>query len=197
MADKEFDRKKRRFLLLTTTVASGVAAGAAGVPFVASMMPSERARAAGAPVEVDLSGLEPGQMMVVEWRGKPVWILHRTPEMLKAIEADEGRVADPASRRSEQPDFARNPFRALKPEFLVLVGICTHLGCSPVQRLAAQAEPFAADWRGGFYCPCHGSLFDLSGRVWRNMPAPDNLTVPPYSFITDTHLIIGEETRGA
>jgi ubiquinol-cytochrome c reductase iron-sulfur subunit len=197
MADQDLDRRKRRFLLATTTVASGVAAGAAGVPFVASMLPSERARAAGAPVEVDITALEPGQMMVVEWRGKPVWILHRTPQMLKAVQSDDGRVADPQSRRSEQPDYARNQFRSLKPEYLVVVGICTHLGCSPVQRLAPQAEPFAADWRGGFYCPCHGSLFDLAGRVWRNVPAPDNLTVPPYSFVSDTTLVIGEDTRGA
>lgn len=197
MADNDFDQGKRRFLLTATTVASGVAAGAAGVPFVASMLPSERAKAAGAPVEVDVSRLEPGQKMIVEWRGKPVWVVRRTPEMLKTIQAEEERVADPASKRSEQPDYAKNDFRSLKPEYLIVVGICTHLGCSPVDRLQAQPEPFAADWRGGFYCPCHGSLFDLAGRVYKNKPAPDNLPVPPYKFLSDTKIVIGEDTKGA
>jgi ubiquinol-cytochrome c reductase iron-sulfur subunit len=197
MSHEEPDRGKRRFLLTATTVASGVAAGAAGVPFVASMLPSERAKAAGAPVEVDVSSLEPGQKMIVEWRGKPVWIVRRTPEMLKAVKADDERVADPESNRSQQPEYAKNEVRSLKPEYLVVVGICTHLGCSPVDRLAAQPEPFATDWRGGFYCPCHGSLFDLAGRVYKNKPAPDNLAVPPYKFVTDTTLLIGEDTKGA
>ena len=194
MSEHDVDRAKRR-LLFATTVASGVAAGAAAVPFVASMLPSERAKAAGAPVEVDLSQLEPGQKMIVEWRGKPVWIVRRTPEMLKAVKQDEPRVADPKSQRSEQPAFAKNEFRSLKPEYLVLVGICTHLGCSPVDRLAAQPQPFEADWRGGFYCPCHGSLFDLAGRVYKNKPAPDNLAVPPYTFLSDTKLLIGEDAK--
>ena len=197
MSENELDEGKRRFLLAATTVASGVAAGAAAVPFVTSMMPSERAKAAGAPVEVDVSGLEPGQKMIVEWRGKPVWVVRRTPEMLKAVQADGERVADPKSQRSEQPDYAKNEFRSLKPEYLVLVGICTHLGCSPVDRLNAQPEPFATDWRGGFYCPCHGSLFDLAGRVYKNKPAPDNLAVPPHKFVGDTKLVIGEDTKGA
>ena len=197
MSHQPPDQGKRRFLLTATTVASGVAAGAVAVPFVASMLPSERAKAAGAPVEVDVSKLEPGQKMIVEWRGKPVWIVRRTPEMLKAVKADDERVADPASERSEQPEYAKNEMRSLKPEYLVVVGICTHLGCSPVDRLAAQPEPFASDWRGGFYCPCHGSLFDLAGRVYKNKPAPDNLPVPPYKFMTDTTLRIGEDTKGA
>lgn len=197
MAEKELDEGKRRFLVTATTVASGVAAGAAGVPFVASMLPSERAKAAGAPVEVDISKLEPGEKMVVEWRGKPVWVVRRTPEMLKMLQADEERVADPASKRSAQPDYARNEMRSLKPEYLVVVGICTHLGCSPVDRLQSQPESFAADWHGGFYCPCHGSLFDLAGRVYKNKPAPDNLPVPPYKFLSDTKLVIGEDTKGA
>jgi ubiquinol-cytochrome c reductase iron-sulfur subunit len=198
MADQELDHGKRRFLLTATTVATaGVAAGAAAVPFVASMLPSERAKAAGAPVEVDITALEPGQKLIVEWRGKPVWVVRRTPEMLKMVQADQERVADPASARSEQPAYAKNEMRSLKPEYLVVVGICTHLGCSPVDRLAAQPEPFASDWRGGFYCPCHGSLFDLAGRVYKNKPAPDNLAVPPYKFVGDTKLIIGEDTQGA
>ena len=197
MADNELDQGKRRFILTATTVASSVAAGAAAVPFVASMLPSERAKAAGAPVEADVSKLEPGQKMIVEWRGKPVWIVRRTPEMLKTIKAEEDRVADPASKRSDQPDYAKNDYRSLKPEYLVVVGICTHLGCSPVDRLQAQPEPFATDWRGGFYCPCHGSLFDLAGRVHKNKPAPDNLPVPPYKFVGDTKIVIGEDTKGA
>jgi ubiquinol-cytochrome c reductase iron-sulfur subunit len=198
MAEKDLDDGKRRFMLTATTVAaSGVAAAAAAVPFVASMLPSERAKAAGAPVEVDLSKLEPGQRMIVEWRGKPVWVVRRTPEMLKAIQLDDPKVADPESNRSVQPAYAKNEYRALKPEYLVLVGICTHLGCSPVDRLASEPQPFAADWHGGFYCPCHGSLFDLAGRVYKNKPAPDNLVVPPYKFVSDTTLLIGEDTKGA
>ncbi|HEV7800216.1 MAG TPA: ubiquinol-cytochrome c reductase iron-sulfur subunit [Burkholderiales bacterium] len=197
MAEKELDEGKRRFLLTATTVATGVAASAAAVPFVASMLPSERAKAAGAPVEVDVSKLGPGQKMVVEWRGKPVWVVRRTPEMLKAVQIDDALVADPESKRSVQPPYAKNEFRSLKPEYLVLVGICTHLGCSPVDRLSPEPQPFAADWHGGFYCPCHGSLFDLAGRVYKNKPAPDNLTVPPYKFVSDTTLVIGEDTKGA
>jgi ubiquinol-cytochrome c reductase iron-sulfur subunit len=197
MADNELDAGKRRFLLTATTVAGGAAAVAAAVPFVDSMMPSERAKAAGAPVEVDVSKLEPGQRMIVEWRGKPVWIVRRTPEMLEHIKEDDDRVADPKSTRSTQPSYAKNEFRSLKPEYLVLVGICTHLGCSPVDRLKAEPEPFAANWHGGFYCPCHGSLFDLAGRVYKNKPAPDNLVVPPYKFVSNTTLLIGEDTKGA
>ena len=197
MSENDLDQGKRRFLLAATTVASGVAAGAAAVPFVASMLPSERAKAAGAPVEVDVSKLEPGQKMIVEWRGKPVWVVRRTPEMLNTLKADDARVVDPASAKSKQPKYAKNEVRSLKPEYLVVVGICTHLGCSPVDRLSATPEPFAADWHGGFYCPCHGSLFDLAGRVDKNQPAPDNLEVPPYKFVGDTKLIIGEDTQGA
>ena len=198
MAENELDDKKRRFVLTATTVAAtGAAAAAAGVPFVVSMMPSERAKAAGAPVEVDISKLEPGQKMVVEWRGKPVWIVRRTPDMLKMVKADEERVADPASKRSEQPPYATNEFRSVKPEYLVLIGICTHLGCSPVDRMAPEPQSFESNWNGGFYCPCHGSLFDLAGRVYKNKPAPDNLPVPPYKFVGDTRLVIGEDTEKA
>ena len=197
MAENKPDEGKRRFLLTATTVATGVAAGAAAVPFVASMLPSERAKAAGAPVEVDVSDLMPGQKKIVEWRGKPVWVVRRTPEMLKAVQANDDKVADPMSKRSQQPGYAKNEYRALKPEYLVVVGICTHLGCSPVDRLQSQPEPFATDWNGGFYCPCHGSLFDLAGRVYKNKPAPENLPVPPYKFVGDTKLVIGEDTQGA
>ncbi|MGE5524982.1 MAG: ubiquinol-cytochrome c reductase iron-sulfur subunit [Rhodospirillaceae bacterium] len=197
MSEQRPDEGKRRFLVAATGVAGGVATGAVAVPFVASMLPSERAKAAGAPVEVDLSALQPGQKMTVEWRGKPVWIVRRTKEMLDRVKASDDAVADPQSKRSHQPDYAKNEYRSLKPEYLILVGICTHLGCSPVDRLAPTPEPFAADWQGGFYCPCHGSLFDLAGRVYKNKPAPDNLVVPPYKFLSDTKLVIGEDTKGA
>jgi ubiquinol-cytochrome c reductase iron-sulfur subunit len=172
MADQDLDRRKRRFLLATTTVASGVAAGAAGVPFVASMLPSERARAAGAPVEVDITALEPGQMMVVEWRGKPVWILHRTPQMLKAVQSDDGRVADPQSRRSEQPDYARNQFRSLKPEYLVVVGICTHLGCSPVQRSRRRPSPSPPTGAAASTAPATARCSISPGASTRTSPRP-------------------------
>lgn len=197
MADKDLDHGKRRFLVAATGVAGGVAGVATAVPFVASMLPSERAKAAGAPVEADVSQLEPGEKMVVEWRGKPVWILRRTQEMLAATRSDDNKVADPSSAKPMQPAYAKNEYRSIKPEYLVLVGICTHLGCSPVDKLQAQSEPFATDWKGGFYCPCHGSLFDLAGRVYKNKPAPVNLEVPPYKYLSDTRILIGEDTKGA
>jgi ubiquinol-cytochrome c reductase iron-sulfur subunit len=199
MPDKELDPDKRRFLVAATSVAGGVATAASAVPFVASMLPSERAKAAGAPVEADIGGLAPGEMMRVEWRGKPVWVVRRTPEMLKSVKENDGNVADPRSERKKEltPEYARNEFRSIKPEFLVVVGICTHLGCSPVDKFKAQPEPFEANWKGGFYCPCHGSLFDLAGRVYKNKPAPDNLEVPPHKFVSDARLVIGEDTKGA
>ncbi|HEX9685683.1 MAG TPA: ubiquinol-cytochrome c reductase iron-sulfur subunit [Burkholderiales bacterium] len=200
MADKELDQGKRRFLVAATGVAGGIASAAAAVPFVASMLPSERAKAAGAPVEADIGNLAPGEMTRVEWRGKPVWIVRRTPEMLESVKQVDAKVADPRSERKPDeltPRYARNEFRSIKPEYLVVVGICTHLGCSPVDKFKAQPEPFEADWKGGFYCPCHGSLFDLAGRVYKNKPAPDNLEVPPHRFLSDSKLVIGEDTRGA
>jgi ubiquinol-cytochrome c reductase iron-sulfur subunit len=202
MADKELDQKKRRFLVAATGVAGGVAGVAAAVPFVGSMWPSERAKAAGAPVEADISQLAPGEKMTVEWRGQPVWIVRRTPDMLKDIKESDSKVADPNSKRNQDeltPEYARNEFRSRKPELLVVVGICSHLGCSPQDRFKPGAEAFEADWKGGFYCPCHGSLFDLAGRVYKNKPAPDNLKVPPYTFLSDNKILIGEdkETKGA
>jgi ubiquinol-cytochrome c reductase iron-sulfur subunit len=199
MADKELDQKKRRFLLAATGAVGGVAGAAAAVPFVASMLPSERAKAAGAPVEADIGNLAPGEMTRVEWRGKPVWIVRRTKEMLETVKQNEPKVADPKSERNKEltPEYARNEFRSIKPEYLVVVGICSHLGCSPVDRFKAQPEAFETDWKGGFYCPCHGSLFDLAGRVYKNKPAPDNLTVPPHKYLSDTKLLIGEDTKGA
>ncbi len=185
-------------LVAASGVAGGIATVAAGVPFVASMLPSERAKAAGAPVEADISKLAPGERMTVEWRGKPVWIVHRTDEMLKIIKNGADKVADPESKKVMQPKYATNEARAIKDKYLVLVGICTHLGCSPVEKFAAQAEAFAADWKGGFYCPCHGSLFDLAGRVYKNKPAPDNLIVPPHKYLSDTVILIGEDNdKGA
>ena len=200
MADKELDQGKRRFLVAATSVAGGVATGAVAVPFVASMLPSERAKAAGAPVEADITNLAPGEMMRVEWRGKPVWVVRRTKDMLEAVRQDDAKVADPKSERKPgelTPPYARNEYRSIKPEYLVVVGICTHLGCSPVDKFKVQAEPFDADWKGGFYCPCHGSLFDLAGRVYKNKPAPDNLEVPPYKFLSDTRILIGDDAKGA
>jgi len=198
MSDKPEVNRARRNILIATGCAGGVATIASAVPFAASMLPSERAKAIGAPVEADISYLAAGEMMRVEWRGQPVWIVHRTKDMLDGIKADDDKVADPKSERKPDeltPEYARNEFRSIKPEYLVVVGICSHLGCSPSDRLKAQPEPFDPDWKGGFYCPCHGSLFDLAGRVYKNKPAPDNLAVPPYTFLSDTKLLIGEDKK--
>ena len=198
MAHSNIDRGKRRFLVATTGVMGGVAGFAVAVPFVLSMNPSARARAAGAPVEVDISKVEPGMMITVEWRGKPVWIVRRTPEMLASLPKIDAELADPKSSVKQQPDYARNEARSIKPEYLVLVGICTHLGCSPSQKLAAGLDSgMGSDWLGGFFCPCHGSKFDLAGRVFKGVPAPINLEVPPYAYLSDTRLIVGSDTEGA
>ena len=200
MNDKAGINRGRRTLVLAGACAGGVAAAATAVPFVASMLPSDRAMALGAPVEADISQLAPGEKMTVEWRGQPVWILHRTEEMLSGIKQDDGKVADPKSERKQDeltPVYARNEYRSIKPEYLVVVGICTHLGCSPQDRLKAGPEPFASDWEGGFYCPCHGSLFDLAGRVYKDKPAPDNLRVPPYTYLSESKILIGEDKKGA
>jgi len=184
----------RRTLLLATSAAGGAAAVATAVPFVASLTPSERAKAAGAPVEADVSKLAPGEMMTVEWRGKPVWILRRTPEMLASLDKTDALVSDPESNKPMQPDYAKNKHRSIKPEYLVAVGICTHLGCSPSEKFKPGAESgLGADWPGGFLCPCHGSQFDLAGRVYRSMPAPDNLEVPPHKYLAESLLLIGED----
>jgi ubiquinol-cytochrome c reductase iron-sulfur subunit len=190
----------RRGLLVATCAAGGVASVATAGVFVSTFQPSERAKAAGAPVEVDISGVAPGQMITVEWRGKPVWILKRTPEMLKSLEAVDGELADPNSERNPNeltPEYARNVHRSIKPEVLVAVGICSHLGCSPVTKFQPGPQPSVPDdWQGGFLCPCHGSIFDLAGRVYKNKPAPDNLEVPPHMYVTDTRLVIGEDQKG-
>lgn len=195
----EVDVKKRRFLVNLTTGVGLVGAGFAVTPFVLSMTPSARARAAGAPVEVDVSRLEPGQMLTVEWRGKPVWVLKRTPEMLASLNKVADQLADPKSEvAAQQPEYAKNEARAIKPEFLVLVGVCTHLGCSPSKSFqVGPASGLGADWQGGFFCPCHGSKFDLAGRVYKGVPAPTNMEVPRYTFLSDTRLLIGEDKKGA
>lgn len=193
----EHDDERRRMLLLTAAVA-GAGVAATAVPFVASLAPSERARAMGASVEVDIGDIPPGGSKTVEWRGKPVWIMRRTPEMLAALSAHDAELADPASRKDQQPDYARNPQRSIRPELFVAVGICTHLGCSPTQLPAGTNNPaVGSDWAGGFFCPCHGSTFDLAGRVFRNKPAPTNLEVPPYKYLADSKLLIGEDDAGA
>lgn len=190
------DNPKRRQLLVATGSMGCVTATATAVPFIASLTPSERAKAAGAPVEADISQLAPGSMMVVEWRGKPVWIIHRTPEMLATLKQAEPHLLDPQSKQPQQPAYATNEHRSIKPEFLVAVGICTHLGCSPTDKLHIGADQgMPEDWPGGFLCPCHGSRFDLAGRVYQNMPAPSNLEIPPHQYISDTRLRIGEEGK--
>lgn len=190
----------RRGLLVATCAAGGVAGLATTGVLVSTFQPSERAKAAGAPVEVDIAGLMPGEMKTVEWRGKPVWILKRSPEMLESLKQTDAQVADPNSERKQDeltPEYARNEYRSIKPEILVAVGICTHLGCSPVTRFQTGAQPsLPDDWHGGFLCPCHGSTFDLAGRVYKNKPAPDNLEVPRHMFVGDSKLIIGKDEKG-
>lgn len=196
MSNGEVNAGRRRFLIGATSVVGGVGAVGAAVPFVASWNPSAKAKAAGAPVKANISKIEPGQQMTVEWRGKPVWIVRRTQEMIDNIEKMNDKVLDPESLEPQQPEYITGIYRASRPEYAVLVGICTHLGCSPQYRPEVQAEDLGADWLGGFFCPCHGSKFDLSGRVFKGVPAPLNLEVPPYKYIDDNNLIIGvdEET---
>ena len=185
---------ERRQWLIATAGAGGAAAMAAAVPFASTFAPSERAKATGAAVEVDISDIPPGGMRTVEWRGKPVWVVRRTPEMIEALKKNPDALADPASARDQQPDYARNGSRSIRPELFVAVGICTHLGCSPSAVGANSANPsLPADWAGGYFCPCHGSTFDGAGRVFRNKPAPTNLEIPPHRYLSDTRLLIGED----
>ncbi len=190
----------RRGMLVATCAAGGVVGLATAGALVSTFQPSERAKAAGAPVEVDVAGMAPGEMKTVEWRGKPVWILKRSPEMVSSLKGVEGELADPKSERAPDeltPDYARNDHRSIKPELLVAVGICSHLGCSPSSRFAAGPQPSLPDnWAGGFICPCHGSTFDLAGRVFKNKPAPDNLQVPRHMYLSDSKLIIGKDEKG-
>ncbi|KTD50402.1 ubiquinol-cytochrome c reductase iron-sulfur subunit [Legionella quinlivanii] len=187
------DEQKRQFLLRTTGVLGGIGAVCALTPFVSSWLPSAKAQAAGAPVEVDISKIEPGQQVTVEWRGKPVWIIRRTPEMLKHLNGHNDDLRDPDSLVDQQPEYAQNKFRSINPEYLVLVGICTHLGCSP--KYTPNERELRPDWPGGFFCPCHGSTFDLAGRVFKGVPAPINLEVPPYRFVNKHLIIIGEDEK--
>lgn len=191
--DDSVDEQRRRFLLTTSGVLGGVGALCALTPFVASWMPSAKAQAAGAPVQVDLSKMEPGEQTIVQWRGKPVWIIRRTEAMLKHLDDDKSRLRDPDSLVEQQPSYAHNKFRSIKPEYLVLIGVCTHLGCSP--KYKPFEKELGPDWPGGFYCPCHGSLFDLSGRVFKGVPAPINLEVPPYRFLSEHVIVIGEDEK--
>jgi ubiquinol-cytochrome c reductase iron-sulfur subunit len=195
-SEQDVDDGRRR-LVLAAGGAVGVAAAVTSmVPFVASMAPSERAKAASAPVEVDIGGLKPGQMLTVEWRGKPVWVLKRSSDMLASLGSVAGRLSDPLSERSAQPDSCRNETRSIRPDIMVALGVCTHLGCSPTAKFRTGVESgIEADWPGGFYCPCHGSTFDLAGRVFKDKLAPDNLEIPPYRFVGDTKIIIGEESK--
>nr|VFK60001.1 MAG: ubiquinol-cytochrome c reductase iron-sulfur subunit [Candidatus Kentron sp. TUN]VFK68366.1 MAG: ubiquinol-cytochrome c reductase iron-sulfur subunit [Candidatus Kentron sp. TUN] len=183
---------RRKFLTATTTVIAGVGAGFAAVPFVSSWQPSAKAKAIGAPVEVDISKLESGQRLTVTWRGKPVWVIRRTQDTLDALPTLDGKLRDPASSiATQQPEYAANKYRSIKSEFLVLVGICTHLGCSPSFVKQSDLHSLGAGWKGGFFCPCHGSRFDLAGRVFQGVPAPTNLVVPPHAYLNDYRILIG------
>ncbi len=197
MSDNRKVDKARRNLVVATSVLGGAASIGAAIPFVASMLPSERAKAAGAPVEVDFSRLAPGEVGIFEWRGKPVWVIRRTQAMLDSLKAVTASLTDPASRSSIQPEYAKNAQRAIKPEFMVVEGVCTHLGCSPQIKTAEAKAEMGADWEGGFYCACHGSKFDFAGRVYKGAPAPTNLTVPPHTFLSDSTLLIGDDKKGA
>ena len=192
------DLRRRKILAAATGIVGGAGVAAASIPFVVSMTPSQRARAGGAPVDADFSKLGPGQQLTVEWRGMPAWILRRTEAMLKELEtpAHRLRLADPDLKvTSQQPTYARNALRSVKPEYLVLVSICTHLGCVPTFRPDVAPPDLGPEWPGGYFCPCHGSKFDFAGRVYRNVPAPTNLVVPPHKYVTDTRVLIGEDTR--
>lgn len=184
---------RRNFLTAATTVTGLVGVAFTAVPFLASWKPSARAQAAGAPVEVDISKLETGAMMRVEWRGRPVWILRRSAEMLERMTQVVDRLSDPDSVESEQPSYAQNDTRSVQPEVLVVIGTCTHLGCAPIERFDVAPEDLGPDWEGGFYCPCHGSKFDLAGRVYAGVPAPTNLPVPPHRYVGDNLIIIGDD----
>ena len=193
----DVNQSRRRFLVGATSVVGGVGGVGAAVPFVASWNPSAKARSAGAPVRVNISKLEPGQQMTVEWRGQPVWVIRRTPEMIEQVKQMDGRVQDPQSEEPQQPEYAKNQLRSLRPEFLIVVGICTHLGCSPQYRPEVAPPDLGSDWLGGFFCPCHGSKFDLAGRVFQSVPAPLNLRVPPHSYIDDSNVIVGVDEESA
>ena len=197
MSSDDVNKGRRRFLVATTSVVGGIGVGFAAVPFIKSWMPSERAQAIGVPVEVNLSKLKEGQLLKVQWRGQTIGVLRRTEDMISGLSKVDASLADPESQNAEQPEYIQGEPRALNPEFLVVNMHCTHLGCVPQMVPQVGPQPFDADWNGGFYCPCHKSKFDLSGRVYSGMPAPANLRIPPYSFLDDDTLIIGVSPRGA
>lgn len=194
MINEDVDKSKRQFLTSALTVVGAVGTGYLAVPFLAQMQPSTKAMAAGAPVTVDISKIEPGQLIRVEWRGKPVWILNRTQAVLDTLAKLDNQLSDPYSNESIQPASSKNATRSIKPEIFVAIGLCTHLGCSPTFRPEIAPHDLGEKWQGGFFCPCHGSWFDLAGRVYQGVPAPTNLEIPPYQYITETQLIIGEDT---
>ena len=191
------DQGRRQLLAAATVLTGAVGAAFAAVPFLSSWKPSARAKALGAPVEIDISKLEPGALLKVEWRGKPVWVLRRTEDMIGRLDGNDDLLADPDSEISYQPDYAKNEARAIRPEFLVVLGVCTHLGCAPIERFRQGDAELGADWPGGFYCPCHGSKFDLAGRVFKGVPAPTNLAIPPYAFVDDNHILVGQDQSRA
>jgi ubiquinol-cytochrome c reductase iron-sulfur subunit len=193
MSEQQVDNSKRRFLLIASSVAGAGAVAGVAIPFVASFFPSERAKAAGAPVEVDISKLELGQKITVEWRGKPVWVVKRTPEMLKDLAKNDPKLVDPKSDASDQPEYCHNATRSIKPEIWVATGVCTHLGCSPTFRPDLAPADLGPEWVGGFFCPCHGSKFDLAGRVFQGVPAPINLVIPPHKYLSETNILVGED----
>ena len=197
MSDAQKPDKTRRNLVVATAVVGGAASAGAAVPFVISWFPSERAKAAGAPIEVDVSKLAPGELGIYEWRGKPVWVFRRSAEMLDGLKKLGAQLIDPSSDVPQQPEYAKNENRSIKPEVMVVVGVCTHLGCSPKEKSAEAKAEMGADWPGGFYCPCHGSKFDFAGRVYKGAPAPTNLEVPPHMYLSDNKILIGEDKKGA
>ncbi|WP_274572667.1 ubiquinol-cytochrome c reductase iron-sulfur subunit [Neisseria leonii] len=193
MSNQEINQGRRRFLTLATAGAGGLAAAGTAVPLVASWFPSEKAKAAGASIEIDISKIESGQMLTAEWRGKPIWVVNRTEQQLKDLASLDGNLVDPASDADQQPEYCKNETRAIKPQYWVAVGICTHLGCSPTYRPDIGPADLGADWKGGFFCPCHGSKFDIAGRVYKGVPAPSNLVIPPHKYLDDATLLVGED----
>ena len=197
MTESNKSLNRRNFLANLTKVMGAVGGIFAVIPFLSTMSPSEKAKSAGAPIEIDVSGLKPGAFKVVEWRGKPVWVVRRTAEMINNTQEDNDILTDPKSLEEHQPKYTQNKFRSLNPEYLVLLGVCTHLGCSPLYKPNSKTAELGLDWKGGFFCPCHGSKFDLSGRVHRGMPAPYNLEVPPYYFVSESRIIVGKDGESA
>jgi ubiquinol-cytochrome c reductase iron-sulfur subunit len=198
MSDVSVDGSKRRFLVAMSSALGGVAAIGAATPFVWSMQPSARALAAGAPVEVDISKIEPGMQLTAEWRGKPVWVVNRTPDMLSLLAKQDSKLTDPNSdNEAQQPEYCKNATRSIKPQYMVVVGICTHLGCSPTYRKEVGAPDLGADWPGGWFCPCHGSRYDLAARVFEGSPAPANMVVPPHKYLSETKILVGEDHKAA